>query len=114
MGVGLAAIHGSMMGSIRRPAGGMLALWIAHVLTDMVFAGIVLMFERPGLWAAVWAAARPICRQPVRAPVRARSVRRGQATAAITLLMNWQPNAKTYRRALCACTSHGDACGFRR
>jgi membrane protease YdiL (CAAX protease family) len=47
IGVGLATVYGLMMGAIRRRSGGMLAPWIAHVLTDMVIASIILAFERP-------------------------------------------------------------------
>jgi hypothetical protein len=49
IGVGLATVYGLMMGTIRRRSGGMLAPWIAHVLTDMVIASIILAFERPRL-----------------------------------------------------------------
>jgi membrane protease YdiL (CAAX protease family) len=47
VGVGLAAIYGVLMGGIRRRSGGMLAPWVAHVLTDIVIAGIVVMVGRP-------------------------------------------------------------------
>jgi len=47
LGVGLAFIYGLFMGLIRRRAGGMFAPWIAHVLTDVVIAGIVLVLARP-------------------------------------------------------------------
>jgi hypothetical protein len=46
-GVGLACIFGLLMGVIRRRAGGMFAPWIAHVFTDVVIAGIVLLLGRP-------------------------------------------------------------------
>jgi hypothetical protein len=35
------------MGVIRRRAGGMFAPWIAHVFTDVVIAGIVLLLAHP-------------------------------------------------------------------
>lgn len=47
LGVGLACIYGLFMGVIRRRAGGMFAPWIAHVLTDVVIAGIVIGLARP-------------------------------------------------------------------
>lgn len=47
IGVGLACIFGLLMGIIRRRAGGMFAPWIAHVFTDVVIAGIVLLLARP-------------------------------------------------------------------
>jgi uncharacterized protein len=47
IGVGLACIYGLLMGVIRRRAGGMFAPWIAHVLTDVMIAGIVLFLARP-------------------------------------------------------------------
>ncbi|HZD08762.1 MAG TPA: CPBP family intramembrane glutamic endopeptidase [Candidatus Limnocylindrales bacterium] len=46
LGVGLASIFGLFMGVIRRRAGGMFAPWIAHVFTDVVIAGIVLLLAR--------------------------------------------------------------------
>ena len=46
-GVGLATIYGVMTGGIRRRSGGMLAPWVAHVFTDIVIAGIVVMVARP-------------------------------------------------------------------
>jgi membrane protease YdiL (CAAX protease family) len=46
IGVGLACIYGLLMGVIRRRAGGMFAPWIAHVFTDVVIAGIVLLLAR--------------------------------------------------------------------
>lgn len=46
VGVGLATIYGLLMGIIRRRAGGVLAPWVAHVLTDVVIAGIVLFLAR--------------------------------------------------------------------
>jgi hypothetical protein len=57
VGVGLATIYGLMMGVVRRRSGGLLAPWIAHVLTDVVIAGIVLTFERPSVTALATAAA---------------------------------------------------------
>jgi hypothetical protein len=47
LGVGHACIFGLFMGVIRRRAGGMFAPWIAHVFTDVVIAGIVLLLARP-------------------------------------------------------------------
>jgi membrane protease YdiL (CAAX protease family) len=47
LGVGLACIFGLFMGVIRRRAGGIFAPWIAHVFTDVVIAGIVLLLARP-------------------------------------------------------------------
>jgi hypothetical protein len=47
LGVGLACIYGLFMGVIRRRAGGMFAPWIAHVLTDVVIAVIVIGLARP-------------------------------------------------------------------
>lgn len=47
IGVGLACIYGLFMGVIRRRAGGMFAPWIAHVFTDIVIAGILLLLARP-------------------------------------------------------------------
>ncbi len=41
-GVGLATVYGAALGAIRIRAAGMLAPWIAHVLTDLVIVGIVL------------------------------------------------------------------------
>jgi hypothetical protein len=47
VGVGLAGIYGVMMGLLRRKSHGMLAPWLGHVLTDVVIASIILVFERP-------------------------------------------------------------------
>jgi CAAX protease family protein len=47
IGVGLACIYGLLMGVIRRRAGGMFAPWIAHVFTDLVIAGILVLLARP-------------------------------------------------------------------
>jgi membrane protease YdiL (CAAX protease family) len=47
LGVGLACIFGLFMGVIRRRGGGMFAPWIAHVFTDVVIAGIVLLLAHP-------------------------------------------------------------------
>jgi hypothetical protein len=47
LGVGLACIFGLFMGVIRRRGGGMFAPWIAHLFTDVVIAGIVLLLARP-------------------------------------------------------------------
>ena len=41
-GVFLAFVYGLMLGALRRRAGGLLAPWIAHVLTDIVIFSIVL------------------------------------------------------------------------
>lgn len=41
-GVGLATAYGAALGAIRVRAAGMLAPWIAHVLTDLVIVAIVL------------------------------------------------------------------------
>jgi hypothetical protein len=47
IGVGLASVYGLMMGIIRRRSGGMLGPWIAHVLTDVVIASIILAVGGP-------------------------------------------------------------------
>ena len=47
LGAGLACIFGLFMGVIRRRGGGMFAPWVAHVFTDVVIAGIVLLLARP-------------------------------------------------------------------
>jgi membrane protease YdiL (CAAX protease family) len=47
VGVGLATIYGLMMGVVRRRSGGMLAPWLAHVLIDIVIAGIIVTLHRP-------------------------------------------------------------------
>ena len=49
VGVGLASIYGLLMGVIRRRAGGMFAPWVAHVFTDVVIAGIVVILGRPNM-----------------------------------------------------------------
>ncbi len=46
VGVGLAFIFGILMGLIRRRSGGLLAPWTAHVCTDVVIVGIVVLFAR--------------------------------------------------------------------
>ena len=46
LGVGLACLYGLALGALRRRAGGLLAPWIAHVLTDLVIASIVLALVR--------------------------------------------------------------------
>jgi CAAX protease family protein len=46
IGVGLAFVYGLALGGLRRKAGGLLAPWVAHVLTDIVIASIVLMLAR--------------------------------------------------------------------
>ena len=43
IGVGLACIFGLFMGAIRRRADGMFAPWIAHIFTDIVIAGILVL-----------------------------------------------------------------------
>src|SRR5437762_2523301 len=43
---GLAAVYGVLLGALRRRAGGLLAPWTAHVLTDLAIAGIVLALVR--------------------------------------------------------------------
>lgn len=45
-GVFLAFIYGLMLGALRRRAGGLLAPWIAHVLTDIVIFSIVIALAR--------------------------------------------------------------------
>ncbi len=47
IGVGLACIFGLFMGVIRRRAHGMFAPWIAHLFTDVVIAGILVLLARP-------------------------------------------------------------------
>jgi membrane protease YdiL (CAAX protease family) len=48
VGVALATVYGLMMGLIRRRSQGMLAPWLAHVLTDAAIAAIVLgMYAEP-------------------------------------------------------------------
>jgi membrane protease YdiL (CAAX protease family) len=49
VGVALATIYGVLMGSIRRRSDGMLAPWVAHVFTDIVIAGIVVMVGQPSM-----------------------------------------------------------------
>ena len=46
VGVGLAFVYGMLLGALRRRAGGLRAPWVAHVLTDMAIAGIVLALVR--------------------------------------------------------------------
>src|SRR3989475_8648187 len=46
VGVGLAFVYGVLLGALRRRAGGLLAPWTAHVLTDLAIAGIVLALVR--------------------------------------------------------------------
>lgn len=43
IGVGLAIIYGLMMGYIRIRAAGLLGPWVAHLLTDLVIVGILLL-----------------------------------------------------------------------
>ena len=47
VGIGLATVYGIFMGLIRRRANGMFAPWLAHVLTDIVIAAIVIAIARP-------------------------------------------------------------------
>jgi hypothetical protein len=46
VGVFLAFVYGLMLGALRRKAGGLLAPWIAHVLTDIVIFSIVIALAR--------------------------------------------------------------------
>jgi len=46
VGVFLAFVYGLMLGALRRKAGGLLAPWLAHVLTDVVIFGIVIGLAR--------------------------------------------------------------------
>lgn len=46
VGVGLAFVYGILLGVLRRRAGGLLAPWTAHVLTDLAIAGILLALVR--------------------------------------------------------------------
>jgi membrane protease YdiL (CAAX protease family) len=46
IGVGLAFVYGLALGGLRRKAGGLLAPWVTHVLTDIVIVNIVLMLAR--------------------------------------------------------------------
>jgi membrane protease YdiL (CAAX protease family) len=46
VGVALAFVYGLLLGMLRRRAGGLLAPWVAHVLTDVAIAGIVLTLVR--------------------------------------------------------------------
>jgi membrane protease YdiL (CAAX protease family) len=46
IGVGLAFVYGLLLGALRRRAGGLLAPWAAHVLTDLAIATIVLTLAR--------------------------------------------------------------------
>lgn len=43
VGVGLAIIYGLMMGLVREHAGGMLAPWFAHVMTDLTIVTILVL-----------------------------------------------------------------------
>src|SRR5256712_2318719 len=45
-GVVLAFVYGIALGALRRMAGGLLAPWIAHVLTDIVIVSIVIALAR--------------------------------------------------------------------
>lgn len=49
IGVALATIYGVLMGLIRRRANGMFAPWLAHVFTDIVIAGVILVIARPNM-----------------------------------------------------------------
>jgi hypothetical protein len=53
VGVLLATIYGVMMGIIRRKSGGVLAPWVAHVLTDLVIVAVVLTIARTGVALSV-------------------------------------------------------------
>lgn len=46
VGVVLAFVYGLMLGALRRKAGGLLAPWLAHVLTDVVIFSIVIALAR--------------------------------------------------------------------
>jgi membrane protease YdiL (CAAX protease family) len=46
VGVALAFVYGIALAALRRMAGGLLAPWIAHVLTDGVIASIVIWLSR--------------------------------------------------------------------
>ena len=46
VGVFLAFVYGLMLGALRRKAGGLLAPWLAHVLTDVVIFSIVIGLAR--------------------------------------------------------------------
>ena len=46
VGVALAFVYGVALGALRRMAGGLLAPWIAHVLTDIVIFSIVIALAR--------------------------------------------------------------------
>ena len=47
VGVGLTFVYGLALGMLRRRAGGLMAPFIAHVLTDLVIVTIVLTLMRP-------------------------------------------------------------------
>jgi len=47
-GVVLAFVYGVALGALRRMAGGLLAPWIAHVLTDIVIFSMVIALSRAG------------------------------------------------------------------
>jgi membrane protease YdiL (CAAX protease family) len=46
IGVGQACLYGLFMGMIRKRAGGMFAPWLAHVCTDVVIVGMVVVLAR--------------------------------------------------------------------
>src|SRR6185295_2002775 len=46
LGVVMAFVYGVALGALRRMAGGLLAPWIAHVLTDIVIFSIVIALSR--------------------------------------------------------------------
>ena len=48
IGVALAFVYGIALGALRRMAGGLLAPWIAHVLTDIVIFSMVIALSRAG------------------------------------------------------------------
>jgi hypothetical protein len=46
IGVGLAGLYGLFMGIIGRRAGGMFAPWLAHVFTDVMIVGMIMVLAR--------------------------------------------------------------------
>ncbi|WP_437619116.1 hypothetical protein [Sorangium sp. So ce1151] len=46
VGVGLAAIYAVMLGVLRRRAGGLLALCVAHVAADLTIFALLLTWTR--------------------------------------------------------------------
>ena len=47
VGVSLATIYGVLMGALRIRSKGLFAPWVGHIFTDLVIAGIVVLFARP-------------------------------------------------------------------